>query len=246
MITLRIKLYKEKPDGSVNYAEPRFHPRNQLALFEIDEIEYRLNITFAQIQEAIEKWTHNGSGWIVDRVVGMSINISKYQPSRGGSYMYIKLPKYISDKKAWVNVKNKDDNCLRWALCSFVFQVIKNVDRTSSYPSEDSFNFDGINAPTLMNQINKVEKANEMAINVYGYENKAIVVYQVSNQPASMKQINVLLIHKGTKSHYVWIKDLNRLLYDQTLWSNKSPVHYVRRLQLSAWNVGLPGCQCQW
>ena len=38
-----------------------------------------------QIQEAIEKWTHHGSGWIVDSVVGMSINISKYQPLRGGS-----------------------------------------------------------------------------------------------------------------------------------------------------------------
>ena len=85
MITLRIQLSEEKPDGSVDYAEPRFHPRNQLALFEIDEIEDKLNITFAQIQEAIEKWTHHGSGWIVDSVVGMSINISKYQPLRGGS-----------------------------------------------------------------------------------------------------------------------------------------------------------------
>ena len=55
MITLRIKLYKEKPDGTVDYAEPRFHPRNQLALFEPNKIEGKLNITFAQIQEAIEK-----------------------------------------------------------------------------------------------------------------------------------------------------------------------------------------------
>ena len=56
MITLCIKLYKEKLDGTVDYAEPRFHPRNQLALFELNEIEYRLTETFAQIQEAIEKW----------------------------------------------------------------------------------------------------------------------------------------------------------------------------------------------
>ena len=68
MITLRIQLYKEKPDGSIDYAEPRFHHRNQLLLLEIDDIEDRLNIAFAQIQEALEKWTSNGSGWIVDRV----------------------------------------------------------------------------------------------------------------------------------------------------------------------------------
>ena len=39
MIILRSKLYKEKPDGSVDYAELHLHPRNQMALFEIDELE---------------------------------------------------------------------------------------------------------------------------------------------------------------------------------------------------------------
>ena len=67
MIILRIKLYKEKPDGSVDYAEPQLHPRNQIALFEIDELEDLLNTSFDQIKKALEKWTHNVSGWIVDR-----------------------------------------------------------------------------------------------------------------------------------------------------------------------------------
>ena len=67
MITLRNKLYKEKPDGSIDYAEPQFHHKTQLLLLEIDDIEDRLNTAFAQIQEAIEKWTSNGSGWIIDR-----------------------------------------------------------------------------------------------------------------------------------------------------------------------------------
>ena len=66
MITLHIKLYREKPDGTVDYAEPSFHPRGQLVLLDSNEIENELNVTFAQIQEAIEKWTHNGSGWIMD------------------------------------------------------------------------------------------------------------------------------------------------------------------------------------
>ena len=86
MITLRIKLYKEKPDGLIDDAEPRFHHRNQLLLLEVYDIEDRLNTAFAQIQEALEKWTSNGSEWIVDRVVSMKITISKYQPLRGGSY----------------------------------------------------------------------------------------------------------------------------------------------------------------
>ena len=49
-----------------------------------------------------------------------------------------------------------------------------------------------------------------MAINVFGYENKAIMVYRPSNQPVNIPQINLLLIdeetEEGIKSHYVWIK----------------------------------------
>ena len=60
----------------------------------------------AQIQGVIEYFTKEGSGWIVNRVVSLHITISKYQPLRGGSY--IKLPKYIRDKKACINVKKRE------------------------------------------------------------------------------------------------------------------------------------------
>ena len=66
-----------------------------------------------------------------------------------------------------------------------------HTDRMLSYPSEDGFTFDGIDAPTPINQIKKVEKQNEIAINVFGYENKAIIVYQLSERPASIARINL-------------------------------------------------------
>ena len=145
-------------------------------------------------------------------MIDMRVTIARYQPLRGGSY--IVLPKYISSKKACINVNNKDDNCLKWALRSTVFPARNNLNKTCSYPSEDGFYFDGISSPTPINQIKKLEKQNEMAINVFDYENKAIIVYQLSEQPASIARINLLLIYEEPKSHYVWIKDLNRLLYD--------------------------------
>ena len=42
-----------------------------------------------------------------------------------------------------------------------------------------------------------------------------------------MVRINVLLINEGIKSHSVWIKDLNRLLYDQT--KHKEHKHFCER-----------------
>ena len=98
-----------------------------------------------------------------------------------------------------------------------------------SYQSEDGFNFDGIDALTPINQIERIEKQNEMAINVFGYENEAIVPYRLSEQPAtcSMARINLLLIYEEPKSHYVWIKDLNRLLSDQTKYDHRK--HFCER-----------------
>ena len=75
---------------------------------------------------------------------------------------------------------------MRWALRSAVFPAINNLNNTCSYPSADGFNFDGISSPSPINQIKKVEKQNEMAVIVFGYENKAIIVYQLSEQLASV------------------------------------------------------------
>ena len=63
---------------------------------------------------------------------------------------------------------------------------------------------------TPINQIKKVEKQNNLAINVFGYENKSIIIYQLSEQPAtcSITRINLLLIYEGDKSYYVWIQNL--------------------------------------
>ena len=74
-----------------------------------------------------------GSGWVVDRVEVLWLNIARYQPLRGGSY--ISLLAVVRLKKAVVNVKNKDDHCLRWALRSALFPAWDHVDRPSKYPT---------------------------------------------------------------------------------------------------------------
>ena len=108
----------------------------------------------------------------------MNITISRYQPLRGGSY--IVLPEYISDKKHASTYTNEDDHCLRWVLRSARFPCSKHTDRTSSYRSE---------AVLISTESTVQQKQNKMAINVFGYENKAIVPYQLSDQPASIARL---------------------------------------------------------
>ena len=56
---------------------------------------------------------------------------------------------------------------------------------------------------------------NNLVINVFAW-NKGVNVYRLSTQPEGMPRINLLLIKKAGEFHYTWVKDLNRLLRDQS------------------------------
>ena len=222
-LALKVQFWKDNPDGSEEYTDPVLRHKQE-AILQNSEIEGVLNQAFPTIQETLEKWMQRGSGWVVDRVEVLCLNIARYQPLRGGSY--IPLPAVVRIKKAVVNVKNKEDHCLRWALRSALFLAWDHVDRPSKYPTDDGLDFKGINAPTPISQVPKVELQNDLAINVFGW-NKGVIIYHISKQPQDMPRINLLLIEKAGKFHYTWIKDLNRLLHDQSKCSNRK--HFCER-----------------
>lgn len=204
---------------------PTFY-HSQIPLTNQDEIS--LNDPFNVIIERLESWLHNGSGWTIERIENLWLNIAMYQPLKGGSY--IKTPPGLIGKSAIINVQNQDDHCLRWALRSALFPVGKNAQRTSNYPTNDGLNFQDISAPTPISQIIKVEKKNNLAINVFGWKG-CVIVHQLSKQPPEIPRINIMLIEQeeedGLYVHYTWIKDLNRLLYDQT--KHKERKHFCER-----------------
>ena len=81
---------------------------------------------------------------------------------------------------------------------------------------------EGIDFPTPISQINKIERQNNIALNVYGYE-RAVVPYHIYGQPYEMPRINLLLRHdKQENYHYCWIKHLSRLLFYQNKRKGKT------------------------
>ena len=63
---------------------------------------------------------------------------------------------------------------------------------------------------------NKVEKQNSIRINVFGYENGQPFPIHISKETFE-DQINLLLITKDEKKHYVLIiKDFNAFMYNQS------------------------------
>ncbi|MEW8686494.1 MAG: hypothetical protein AB2556_11840, partial [Candidatus Thiodiazotropha sp.] len=108
-LALKVQLRKDNPDGSEGYTIPVLRPKQE-TLLQASEFKGALEITFPKIQETLEKWTQRGSGWVVDQVQALWLDIARYQPPRGGSY--IPLPAAVRSKRAVINVKNRDDHCL--------------------------------------------------------------------------------------------------------------------------------------
>ena len=145
-LAINIHLRKIRPDGGEEYTNSTFRYKQQV-LPRVAEIKKALDEAFPYILKILEKWTQNGSGWTVDYISTLWLDIAKYQPLRGGSY--IPLPAAVKNKKAVVNVKNKDDQCPRWALRSALFPVAKGEHnyRPTKYPEEDGLDFTGIDTP---------------------------------------------------------------------------------------------------
>ena len=194
----------------------------------IDIIKALLNQFIHDVKGEIEAWSERGSGWIMDKILEAYINVARYQPMRGGSYM--PFPAKLKNKKAVLNIRNRDNECLRWAIRAALFpaSIGRNPTRTSSYPVEDGLNFAGIDFPTPVSQIDKLERQNpNLAINVFGWEGGNVIVHRISEKGGEIARINLMLTKQGENTHYSLVKRLSALLYDQS--RHKAGKHFCER-----------------
>ena len=48
-----------------------------------------------------------------------------------------------------------------------------------------------------------------------------VIIYHISKQPTTLKRINLMLIERNGNRHYTWIKNFNRMLFDQTKYEGR-------------------------
>ena len=79
----------------------------------------------------------------------------------------------------------------------------------------NEMNYEGIEFPVSQKHYNKAEKQNSIRINVFGYEDGQPFPIHISKETFE-DQMNLLLITKDEKKHYVLIKDFNAFMYNQS------------------------------
>ena len=222
-LIVQLAFYKPFNQTTTDWACPHFQSKPMVILTE-EDIEPFLADAHAQLEKHVDKFTKNGSGWTLESVMSLSVNIAKYTPLKGASH--IDLPKYLKDKKAIVNVKNQDDECLKWALLAALHPAKKDPQRVNKYMQFKELRFTGVDFPVPLSQMPKVERLNNLAINVFGYSKQAGIHPLYLSKDHTRDPINLLLITEvkdgKTKSHYSWIKDFNRLCCDQNKHGGKT------------------------
>ena len=180
------------------------------------QITEELQSSKHEILNITAQWISEGSGWTIESVDNHYLNIVQYEPIKGSSY--IELPEELKHHlKGLINLKNKDNECFRWCHIRYLNPQDKNPQRIKKSDKEfiKKLDYSGIEFPVATKQYNKIEKQNEININVFGYENKQPYPIYISKEKYE-KHLELLLITEDDNKHYVLIKDFNRFMFNQT------------------------------
>ena len=189
---LKVKFSIER-NGETQHMEHYFREKEPHVLNRHDEelIEQKFDEFIERTKGEIENWSVKGSGWEVEMIKVAYVNVARYQPLRGGTYLL--LPANLAKKKAIINLQNRDNECLKGALRAALFPPHdgKNLQRPSKYPVNDGINYGGIDFPTVK-QIDKLETQNRnLAINVFGWENNCVIVHRISRKKPNVSRITL-------------------------------------------------------
>ena len=222
-VTLPVLFKKKKieyrDDGQAEevfeYKDAYFNSTAFTILNEYQIIE-ALDKAAEEINNKIAFWLSEGSGWTIVEIRSHYVNIVKYLPLRGSSY--IQLPKELRNSMCGlINLQNKDNECFRWCHNRHLNPRKKNPQRITKEDRESvkSLDYSGITFPVTINQINRIEKQNKININLFGYcvEKKRPYPIRISEESYD-DHIELLYIdgenELGEKtSHYILIKEFS-------------------------------------
>lgn len=171
------------------------------------------------------EFEHAESGWMVESISHLEMNVAKFNPLKAGSYL--PLPVKIKNTKSCLNIRNNDEYCFLWSIIAQLYPSKSNPNRVSSYPHYlKLFNISDMSFPPNFADIKWFEKHNpSVSVNIYGLDkNNKVTGPLYKTQLRRFEHVNLLFLSKDGKNHFCLIKNIERLLHHQ-LTKHKSKIY---------------------
>ena len=196
------------------------------------------DIILERIANLINGSSAGGSGWVFYKIIKLELHTVSYRPIRGNTW--IPLPKELADKKAIINMKNKDNECFKWCVLRKLNPKDDNAERVDKElrKKENTLNMEGIECPVSLKDIDCFEKQNpDISITILGFNEKDKVYPLRVSEHAHIRKhkIILLLIERNGVKHYCLVKNPSRLLSKQ-ISAHKEGTHICFRCLNSFWS----------
>ena len=216
ILYLNCVMYKQTNTGIVRQ-EFAFHSAIKLIL-ENTDISEVYNEMVDEIEASIQRVENaEGSGWVFEKIINLKLHTAKWDPLNSGSY--IDLPPNLKNKKAIINMKNKDNECFKWCVLRALNPVEKNKERVDKdlISKQDTLNMKGIKYPVDFRGIDVFESLNpNISITVLGYnQDERVYPLKVSKYTGCEHDITLMLLKDGENSHYCLVNNISALLASQ-------------------------------
>ena len=139
----------------------------------------------------------------------LNLNAVRFAPLSGSAWTPV--PKFLQNKRAIVNVQNKDYRCFAYAIASALYIVTEHSKTPSKYSKYfEEEGLDDIDYPVSPVDIPVLEKHLNISINLYSYFDDighARHPMYISRHKSVCK-IDLFYFNE----HYAWIKDFSHVL----------------------------------
>ena len=232
-LILKCNMIREGLDGEI-ISPAVFHSNIRIILAGTNEDDIYIRMT-ERILENMATFQSKGSGWRLHSIINLELHTARHIPLRMGTW--VPLPKELANKKAIINMQNKDNKCFLWCVLCALNPKDGHPERVDKElkEKENTLNMDGIEYPVSLKDIDKFENQNlTISITVFGYNGKGVYPLRNSDNTDREHKIRLMLIEKDGVKHYCLVKSIERLLSSQTT-KGKRKQHFCDRCLNPFW-----------
>ena len=211
---------KHKENGDIEFAPVFFNSTTKTVI----DSKYDLDESFQEILYRIDHWINEGSGSVIESINEEFVNISIYSPLSASSY--IELPNKLKNSmKGLINIKSNENKYFLWCHIRHLNPLKIHPERITKADKNmvNDLDYKGIKCSVSEKDYSKIEQKNKICIRVFCYENDLNYPVHISNENFE-NCMDLLLIKDDNNSHYVYIKDFDKFMYNNT--KNKNKKHF--------------------